>query len=103
MSVFDKIKTGLEEAIAFEQGNGKGKAVRLAVEPVRQWNADEIKKIRVDAGMTQSLFAQVMGVSLKAVEAWESGRNTPAGPAGRMLFLMQQDPKLPERMNILHK
>ncbi len=103
MGAYGKIKLGLEEAIAHERGELKAKTVKLSVEPVKKWSASEIKQIRVSMGMTQPIFAKVIGVSDKAVEAWEAGRNTPAGPAGRMLSMMQKDPNLPEKMNIIVK
>ena len=35
--------------------------------------------IRNNAGMTQLVFANYMGVSKKTVEAWECGRSHPTG------------------------
>lgn len=103
MGAYDKIRRGLEEAIAHERGEKKADVVRLSVEPVKKWSAEEVKQIRASTGMSQRLFAEVMGVSIKTVEAWEAGRNTPAGPSGRMLGMMKIDPKLPEKMNIVYK
>lgn len=53
--------------------------------------------------MTQMIFAAVMGVSVKAVEAWEAGTNTPSGTARRMLFLLQSDPKILEKYHFLSR
>jgi len=47
--------------------------------------------------MTQAVFALFMGVSVKTVEAWESGRTHPTGPACRLItfFLKEKsDPVL---------
>ena len=41
--------------------------------------------------MTQALFANMIGISKKTVEAWESGRNIPMGPASRELDLLAED------------
>ncbi len=101
MSVYDKIKTGLEEAIAFEQGKLDAKTRKLTVQPVDHFNAEEIKEIRVNAGMTQLVFAQFMGVSVKTVEAWESGRNQPIGSACRLLHLTKLDPAFPQKTGIV--
>jgi len=42
-----------------------------------------------------------MGVSVKTVEAWESGRNHPNGTACRMLALTRKDPDLPFTSGVL--
>ena len=73
MSAFDKIKLGLEEAIAFEKGTLPAKTTKLTIVPVEKYQADEIKRIRNSTGLTQRSFAEYMGVSQKTVEAWEAG------------------------------
>ena len=101
MGVFDKIKAGLEEAIAYEQGTLEAKTTKLTVQPVSHYNAEEIKDIRINAGMTQAIFAEFMGVSVKTVEAWEAGRNHPIGSACRLLYLTKADPSFPQKAGIL--
>ncbi|MBD5104755.1 MAG: helix-turn-helix domain-containing protein [Ruminococcaceae bacterium] len=75
----------------------------MSIEPVPDFEAAEIKSIRNELGMTQVLFAGFMGVSTKTVEAWESGRNMPNGPARRILTMLKADPALPQRLNIIAK
>ena len=101
MGVFDKIKAGLEEAIAYEQGTLEAKTTRMTVMPVGRYEPEEIKDIRINAGMTQAIFAEFMGVSVKTVEAWESGRNHPIGSACRLLYLTKTDPAFPQKTGIL--
>lgn len=101
MSVFDKIKTGLEEAVAYEQGKLDAKTKTLTIQPVSRYDAKEIREIRVNAGMTQNVFAEFMGVSVKTVEAWESGKNHPIGSACRLLALTQADPGFPQKSGIV--
>lgn len=101
MGVFDKIKTGLEEAIAYEQGTLEAQTTKLTVKPVSHYDAEEIKSIRINAGMTQAIFAEFMGVSVKTVEAWEAGRNHPIGSACRLLYLTKADPAFPQKAGIL--
>ena len=43
------------------------------------------------------LFSEFMGVSVKTVEAWESGRNIPMGPASRVLDLLSEDKTVADR------
>lgn len=68
-----------------------------AYTPVRVFNAGEI---RIGLGMTQVTFALFMGVSKKTVEAWESGRNMPDGPARRLLTVAQENPEITRKFRI---
>ena len=86
--LFNDLKQGLEEAIAYEKGAGKGKEKTYMISPVKEYDGKQIREIRMKAGMTQSVFASYMGVSTKTVEAWEGGRTHPTGPAFRLLDIL---------------
>ncbi|MBE6709560.1 MAG: helix-turn-helix domain-containing protein [Ruminococcaceae bacterium] len=101
MSAFDKIKLGLEEAIAYEKGTLEAKTTKLSVTPVDTFRPEEIRAIRLRTGLTQVVFAKYMGVSVKTVEAWEAGRNHPEGTACRLLTLTRNDPSFPVRSGII--
>ena len=87
-SLFEDLEKGLQEAIDFEKGRGKAKTTTLMIEPVKKYSNEDIKRIRNEAGMTQSVFAKYMGVSPKTVEAWELGRTHPTGPAYRLIDIL---------------
>jgi len=101
MTAFDKIKKGLEEAISYEKGEIKARTTVLSVTPTDTFAPEEIRRIRMDTGLTQIVFANYMGVSVKTVEAWESGRNHPKGAACRMLSLTRNDPLFPKKSGII--
>lgn len=103
MSVHDGIMKGLGEALEHAQGKIELRKQTLRIAPVRDYKAEDIKRIRNELGMTQAFFAGFMGVSPKTVEAWEAGRNMPDGPARRILAMLQADPSLPERYHIIIK
>jgi putative transcriptional regulator len=93
--VFDSIMEGLEEAITDAQSEKPIlKRRKVFVEPVKVYEADEVKQIRNATGMSQKTFASYMGVSDKTVEAWEAGTNHPAGAASRLLRMMEMDSEL---------
>ena len=57
---------------------------------------DEKKVLRklvksMKAHMTQHVFADYLGVSVKTVEAWERGRTHPTGPAYRLMSFLALD------------
>jgi len=97
MSVYESIMQGLNEAVEHQQGTKKAKTVRLSIKPIQDFDANEIKKIRLSMGMSQVMFAELLGVSHKTVEAWESGRNKPQGSSSRLLEAVRDDPTFLER------
>ena len=101
MSIFDDIKTGLNQAIEYEKGNLKAKTTTLIIGPVEKFKPEEIKLIRKSTGLTQKMFANYMGVSVKTVEAWEAGRNHPEGAACRLLSMTRNDPMFPQKSGIV--
>lgn len=94
MNIFESIMTGLNEAVEYEKGNLTAKKTTITVEPLPEISAEDIKNIRNEIGLTQSMFAAVIGVSVKTVEAWEAGTNRPIGPARRMISLIQFNPDI---------
>lgn len=86
---FDDLMTGLNEAIAIERGELTGRKTIYEIQPVKQYDNNQIKAIRTSVGMTQSLFASYMGVSSKTVEAWEKGTNHPTGTACRLISMLE--------------
>ena len=99
---FNSIMTGLDEALKVSKGELKTvKRRKVTVSPVPEYNANRIKKIRESLNLSQMIFAEAMGVSIKTIEAWESGRNKPQGPASRFLQLLEQDSHFLEEHQIL--
>ena len=91
-SLFNDIAQGLREAIAYERGELDAHATHLTMQfpTLPEWKPEEIKSLRLKHSMTQRTFAEFMGVSIKTVEAWESGRNQPNGSASRLMQVIAQ-------------
>lgn len=97
-SVYESIMVGLQEAIEdAKTGGTKLQRRTVTIVPVKEYCADEIKKIRSATGMSQKTFASYMGVSDKTVEAWEAGINHPSGAASRLLSMMEMDKNLTDK------
>lgn len=93
MNVYESIITGLNQAVDYSQGNVVNARVhKIRVEPLETFQPNEIKMIRSNLNMTQVIFAAILGVSKKTVEAWEQGVNSPSGPASRLLKLFKDNP-----------
>ena len=94
-NVYESIMTGLNEALEDAQSDKPIlKRHKVTIEPVKVYEAEEVKKIRHSTGMSQKTFASYMGVSDKTVEAWEAGTNHPSGAASRLLSMMEMDKEL---------
>lgn len=98
---FNSIMAGHNEAIEVSKGLKTVRKRKVTVSPVPEDNANKIKEIREALNLSQMIFAEAIGVSVKTVEAWESGRNTPQGPASRFLQLLEQDHHFLEEHQIL--
>ena len=100
--VFSSILTGLTQALDYEQGQLSGvKRRKITITPLPRYQADKIRSIRNTLNLSQMIFAEAIGVSKKTVEAWESGRNKPQGPALRMLQVLETDNSFLENHNIV--
>lgn len=90
-TLFDDLQEGLIQAIDYAKGDSPARTVTYRIDPVIEFNKDQIRKIRMGAKMTQHTFADYLGVSVKTVEAWERGRTHPTGPACRLMNFLAND------------
>ena len=56
------------------------------------YDPDLVKKTRAILSVSQSIFAQFLGVSIDTVQAWESGMNSPRDMACRFMDEIRHDP-----------
>lgn len=103
MSFYEDVVAGLNEAIEYKKGNVQLRTKDIKIISLPTMKSSEIKAIRKSLNMTQFMFASVVGVSVKTVAAWESGKSTPSGAARRMLTLLQADPELPQKYGLVEQ
>lgn len=63
-----------------------------AFKNIPYYDDEAIKTIRANIGLTRAELSELMGVSIKTVQAWESGRNKPNGSSARLLQILQVSP-----------
>ena len=93
-NLFQDLKSGLEEAIAWEQGKVdlRTTVLTLPEEPPKM-TKKMIKELRENIlGVSQPVFAIFLGVSPAAVKAWEQGIKKPSGSARRLMQIFVKDP-----------
>jgi len=69
----------------------KKKEEKITIPPVHIHTKDEIREIRKKLKMTQRTFAEVLGVSRRAVEGWEIGERKPSRATHRLLEIISTD------------
>lgn len=102
--VFDDTLLGLQDALAYVKGDrskGRSRVVTAPeVIPVKEYSKDDIKRLRTERRITQKVFAEIIGVSQKTVEAWETGTNRPTGSVFRLMQLIETDSDILDHMLI---
>lgn len=53
-----------------------------------------VAAVRVQSGLSQSAFAQLLGVSLRTLQEWEQGRRSPSGAAQTLLKIALKHPEI---------
>jgi putative transcriptional regulator len=73
-----------------------GAILRGPRKPSRRFDlrSSGIRAIRERTSLSQSEFAQLMGVSVKTLQNWEQDRRHPSGPAAALLKIIAFEPQL---------
>jgi putative transcriptional regulator len=86
MKAFDRIREGLEQAIAHAAGEPVDVVIYHPVMP-------NVKEIRRKTGLTQEQFASRCHISVNTLRRWERGDRHPHGPAVALLKLVERNPQ----------
>ena len=93
-STFAELTASFEEAIAHARGeNTKLRVTRVNVPPPpKPKSGRAITKLRKDLNCSQSVFARVLNISPKTIQAWEQGTRRPSDAALRLLEVAEKYP-----------
>ncbi|NGZ77987.1 NadS family protein [Saccharibacillus alkalitolerans] len=93
-SYYNALEASLNEAVEFAKGDPKKGTVReLKFKPLPKFSKAEVKEIRTNTHLSAAAFANVLGVSVKTVEAWETGTSNPTGSSQRFLQVLKEKPE----------
>jgi putative transcriptional regulator len=92
--MFEELLGSVREAGAILRGRRKPSR-RTVIRP------SGIRDIRERTSLSQSEFAQLIGVSVKTLQNWEQARRRPTGPAAALLSIIEHDPAL--AMKAIHR
>lgn len=56
-------------------------------------NLPPVSAIREGTGLSQTKFAQLLGVSVRTLQEWEQGRRAPSGAARTLLRIAAKNPR----------
>jgi putative transcriptional regulator len=85
--MFEELLGSVREAGAILRGR-KRPSRRTVIHP------SAVRVIRERTSLSQSQFADLIGVSVKTLQNWEQNRRRPAGPAAALLSIIEHDPAL---------
>lgn len=84
--LFAELTKSLKEAAAIS---------RNELKPSRKFHIEvpDVKAVRQKIGLSQTMFAQLLGVKLKTLQNWEQYRRHPSGAAAALLTIVSREPK----------
>ena len=53
-----------------------------------------VATVRAATGLSQSRFAELLGVSVRTLQEWEQGRRAPSGAARTLLLIVARKPQV---------
>jgi len=83
--IFEELLSSVREGGAILRGRKKP-ARRTTI------HSSGVRVIRERTSLSQSEFADLIGVSVKTLQNWEQGRRRPTGPADALLRIIEHDP-----------
>ena len=83
--LFEDLKQSLNEAGAIRR-------CEIAPSRATEISAPDAKSIRAKVGLSQSEFAQLIGVKVATLRNWEQHRRHPTGAAAALLTIVEKEP-----------
>jgi putative transcriptional regulator len=93
-SAFEKIRAGLEDAIAYRRGKRLLTVREVQLAPPAAMRSKDIIALRTQLGVSQGAFARLLNVSPRTVQAWESSLRTPSDAALKLLHIARRHPEV---------
>jgi putative transcriptional regulator len=93
---FQELLTSVRQMGDFLKGK-KVAGVKISRRP-KPATAKEVKEVRTRLGVTQEVFARMVGEGVGAVRTWEQGIRNPGGAATKLIRYVMQHPKVAKEL-----
>jgi putative transcriptional regulator len=91
---FQELLGAVQEAVEHYEGRRHDLRTTVLPLPPKPIDAAEIRGLRERIGTSQAVFAMALNVSIKTVQAWESGARVPDGGNLKLLRLGEAHPEV---------
>jgi putative transcriptional regulator len=91
---FESLREGLEAAIEHAEGKRMDLRTTTLPRPLKPLSKKQIAEIRNTMNVSQAVFAALLNISPKTVQAWEQGHGKPSGASLKLLTIARKDPKI---------
>lgn len=91
---FAKIRAGLEDALAYHRGERTLTARDVQLVPPARLSARQVVEVRKALRVSQVVFARLLNVSPRTVQAWETSARTPSDAALKLLHVARRHPEV---------
>jgi putative transcriptional regulator len=88
------LKLSLEQALQHARGARHDLRTTVLPAPPKPMKKQEIVKLRQQLNLSQAVFASVLNVSVKTVQAWEQGLRQPSDAALKLLTIAKKHPEV---------
>ena len=89
----ERLRASLEESIAHTRGQVTLNTLEVTLADPPEVDAKTMAALRKKTGLSQAVFARMLSVSTKTVQAWEQGARKPSKAVRRLIEVMVKQPK----------
>jgi putative transcriptional regulator len=91
---FAELQLSLEQALQHDYGKRRDFRTTVLPAPPKPMKKQEIVKLRQQLNLSQAVFAGVLNVSVKTVQAGEQGLRQPSDAALKLLTIAKKHPEV---------
>jgi putative transcriptional regulator len=92
--LFGELMLSLDKTLQYSRGGQVNARTTVLPAPPKPMSQQEIIKLREQFNCSQAVFARLLNVSVKTLQAWEQGVRVPSDAALKLLTIAKHHPKV---------